>query len=487
MQTKMRLQLARSPLAVAIFGAAWAACGGGCNIDPRSLTVHDGGPGNPPPLVIATFEHGTAQPDDPRFLPFQYYAYNETADSAVTSPLAVPGHNSNAALGLNWIVFDAPNGHPDYPGVGVRTLVNGSIDLSGYSRIVFGLKYSPTPAGPLLGAAGCFPVPALTVSIGCSEHNTSFRKNVPMTSDWTTVTAAFADFAEPSYLPATGTAFEDCLKVVDGIDFSAQVDLADGQCASGGLLLDDISVRPPLETDGGADTGSPSTGIALVPDADGHFDGSNAAGVVGSWWAAGDYYGEDSTAGAGTCPMAGFASSVCSALTTPTPGMPFRPDPNGKGMCTSGITAQVEPGSDGQLAWTSIWGNIIGFDLVDTGANRLTSVVPPYDAVARGITGFAFDIDAVPPGGHLRVGFGTVGKERDPAYWGGAIEDQSPVLAPGHYEMRWAEIGGPKYMGPSAPPFDPRALKWIQFHVPSIESAPIPYRFCISNAMLLTN
>ena len=114
-----------------------------------------------------------------------------------------------------------------------------------------------------------------------------------MPSDWTTATATFADFSEPTYLPATGTTVEDCLKVVDYIDFSAEVDILDGQCASGALLLDDISVRKPLPTDADAGVdGSDSTGIVLVPDADGHFDGSNPAGVVGRWWAWGDYFAD---------------------------------------------------------------------------------------------------------------------------------------------------------------------------------------------------
>jgi len=201
----------------------------------------------------------------------------------------------------------------------------------------------------------------------------------------------------------------------------------------------------------------------------------------------GDYYGIDGTPGTGPCPTAGFPMTACSVLTTPTPGMPFRPDPSGKGMCTSGIAAQVLTGSDGQPVWSSIWGNIIGLDLVDLGTDRWSTGGPRYDAAAHDITGLSFDMDAVPPGGHLRVGFATAGTERDPAYWAGATDDLSPITAPGHYEMRWAEIGGPKYLGSAAPPFDPTMLKWITFNVVSTTSSSIPYAFCISNATLLTN
>ena len=68
-----------------------------------------------------------------------------------------------------------------------------------------------------------------------------------------------------------------------------------------------------------------SMGIPLPPDANGHYDGSNPAGVVGNWWSTGDDYGADATAGAGNCRMAGFPATACSVLSAPTPGLPFQP------------------------------------------------------------------------------------------------------------------------------------------------------------------
>jgi len=174
-----RSEMGRRWHVFATLTAAGAACWGGCSLDARQLTVHDAG-GDPLPLVIATFEHGTGNPDDPRFEPFKFYAYGEGPGSALNSPL-VSGHNSNFAVGLNWVVFDPVNGHPDYPGVGVRTQISGGIDLSAYSRIVFALKYAAQPAGfGFPDASACSPVTALTVSVGCSERHTSFEKNMPM-------------------------------------------------------------------------------------------------------------------------------------------------------------------------------------------------------------------------------------------------------------------------------------------------------------------
>ena len=230
-----------------------------------------------------------------------------------------------------------------------------------------------------------------------------------------------------------------------------------------------------------------SMGIPLPPDANGHYDGSNPAGVVGNWWSTGDDYGADATAGAGNCRMAGFPATACSVLSAPTPGLPFQPDPTGRGMCTSGIAAQVINDASGAPAYSSIWGDIIGFDLNNPGSlSDGITLKSQYDAFAHGITGFAFDIDAIPQGGHLRVGFQTLGTENNFAYWQGATADLSPLFSPGHYEIHWPEVGGPFYL-PNAPAFAPNLLESVVFHVVSNTGGPVPFNFCISNMMLLTN
>jgi hypothetical protein len=195
----------------------------------------------------------------------------------------------------------------------------------------------------------------------------------------------------------------------------------------------------------------------------------------------------DNVPGHGDCPKDGFSDAQCSMLNTPTPGMFFQPDAGGRGMCTSGVSAQVIADNTGSPAYSSIWGNIVGFDVANPGSySEGGSTRMAYDAPAHGITGFAFDIDAVPAGGQIRVAFQTVGTESSAAYWGGATMNLSPIAGPGHYEMRWSEIGGPFYLT-SPPPFDPTKLEAIQFHVVSNTGAPVPFSFCLSNLMLLTN
>jgi hypothetical protein len=267
-----------------------------------------------------------------------------------------------------------------------------------------------------------------------------------------------------------------------------------------------------------------STGIPIAPNAAGYFDGTNAAGIVGAWWATGDDYGPSRIAGTGNCPTAGFPDSECSSITAPNPVSTFTPGPNG--MCTSGTAAQVipYPTDAGVLAYPSIWGNIIGFDFnnpmtsgedagldggdsgiarveagaggLDAGARADGSSSPSapdasapkkgqYDALAHGVTGVAFDIDN-PPVQNLRVEFQTLGTENNAPDWG----EPSPVFGSGHYEVRWSEVGGPAYLGPlgvTAPPFDPTKLESMQFHVPSNQSGAVTYSFCVSNIIMLTN
>jgi hypothetical protein len=240
--------------------------------------------------------------------------------------------------------------------------------------------------------------------------------------------------------------------------------------------------RPPAieaGTEAGGNDGRLSTGIPIIPDGNGYIDGSNAAGVFGAWWATGDDYDDSGgPAGTGTCPMAGFPDAECSRISAPTPGMLFAPASGGRGMCTRGIAAQVINDDGGTLAYSVIWGNVIGFDLdhpwVDAGATTRGQ----YDAPAHGVTGVAFDID-VPPSENLRVELQTLGTESNAAYWDGTVFS-------GHNEIRWSDVGGPSYLT-NPPPFDPTKLESVDFHVVANPSSSVPYAFCVYNVVMLTN
>jgi hypothetical protein len=227
-----------------------------------------------------------------------------------------------------------------------------------------------------------------------------------------------------------------------------------------------------------------STGIALVTGADGQLE-ANAAGAMGKWYSAGDAYAADGTPGAGNCETAGLPMTACSSITTPIPGTTFGPDPNGR-MCAAGTAAQVVTGPDGQLAWSSLWGNMVGLGFANSdSADASTSGT--FDAPAHGITGIGFDIAGIIPQGRVRVLVGTAENDTNSAYWDGATMNVSPFDGPGHYEFRWPEVGGPMYLGAAAPPFDPTQIENIAFHIVGDTPGPAPYSFCISNLLLLTN
>jgi len=114
-------------------------------------------------------------------------------------------------------------------------------------------------------------------------------------------------------------------------------------------------------------------------------------------------------------------------------------------------------------------------------------VVGTYDAPAHGITGFAFDIEGDLPLGSLNVLVPTAENDSNSACWGGATMGHSPYQGPGHYEIRWPEVGGPMYLGPGAPPFDPTKIEALSFQIQGDDEAAASYDFCIGNFALLTN
>jgi hypothetical protein len=233
-------------------------------------------------------------------------------------------------------------------------------------------------------------------------------------------------------------------------------------------------------------TPNPGTGgsnaNALVPNADGFFDGTNAAGILGAWYAYGDWYGNTADpsmpiAGMGDCPVkGGYTADQCSSIMTPTPGQPF--SNTGGSMCTTGTVAKVV-----DMMYSAIWGAGIGFDLNNAGADGGTGK-NAWDAGAHNVTGFSFHIDTPPTGGQMRVEFPTNAvpgtTDINAAYWGGASNNLSAIKNGGDYSFHWADVGGPMYL--TAPtPFDKSKIVSMQFHVVANTSSSIPFMYCISN------
>jgi hypothetical protein len=233
----------------------------------------------------------------------------------------------------------------------------------------------------------------------------------------------------------------------------------------------------------GGSSGGP--GDPLMPNADGFFDGTNAAGVLGAWYAYGDWYGGSDPAmpmpGGGDCPMkGGYTADQCSSIAMPTPGQPF--NNTGGMMCTSGTAAKVL-----DMMYSAIWGAGIGFDTNNAGADGGTGK-NAWDASAHGVTGLAFHIDMPPTGGQMRVEFPTNAvpgtTDINAAYWGGETMNLSPFTKAGDYSFHWTDVGGPMYLTPHMP-FDKTKIVSVQFHVVTNTSSSIPFNYCISNLRTL--
>jgi hypothetical protein len=219
----------------------------------------------------------------------------------------------------------------------------------------------------------------------------------------------------------------------------------------------------------------------LIPDETGRIDRTKTGttGIEGRWHVFSDGTNPEGVP-SGTCQNNGHDSAQCSIVISPDPtAMIFPPTVvNGfvLGMCVVGVAARVISDASGNPDYSHIWGLGIAVDF--------NGVQAYYDAPAHGVTGIAFDIDSEPPPrGGIRVEVPTQATALQPAWWGGATDDTSPVHA-GHNELRWASVGGPVY-STGLPAFDPTRILAILFHAVSDPDGPETVSFCINNLAAL--
>jgi hypothetical protein len=221
----------------------------------------------------------------------------------------------------------------------------------------------------------------------------------------------------------------------------------------------------------------PPDRILLPPDSTGWVDraATGPTQIQGRWYGFADGFGADGMSASGTCESIGHQPPEnCSQLTTPSPGS--FPNTGGR-MCTVGVAAGINliGGTTPDKNPITGAGIAFSFNLPD-----MTAPALPYDAIANGVKGIAFDIDNVPASG-LRVQFPTA-DALNPAFWlgNGVI---SPVF-PGHNVILWPDVLGP-YYDVQAPAFDPTMLLRVEFLAPAIAQAAAPFSFCVSNLAAL--
>jgi len=210
----------------AVVTSAWAAA---CTVDDRMITV------KPEPIVLGTFESGL-EADDPRFGAWSAFPSGEDIVS-MRSSLAHDGCEKSAwCLDLDWQLTDVADGAPSTAGVAHGLALPSPVDVSGQARIVFDHQYTNRGA--------CRAADALTAVFSCRGLGTAFQASLPLSSAWTTSALAFAALVESPGASAPGAVpREACLGAVSAILLQTGVELADGACASGDLLLDNVTLR----------------------------------------------------------------------------------------------------------------------------------------------------------------------------------------------------------------------------------------------------
>ena len=163
-----------------------------------------------------------------------------------------PGHDSLAALYLDWRVQDMPDGQQEFPGAGVEThALNTPVDLTAYSVFSFSQRFE---RGESTGGTGeCTTEPLVTVILECDNYPGApaldasgrppgYEGQVRLSETWATARVSFDELHEPTWRPPTGVPLAGCLSATTALYFQLQTGLADGQCAAGRLALDTIEL-----------------------------------------------------------------------------------------------------------------------------------------------------------------------------------------------------------------------------------------------------
>jgi len=226
---------------------------------------------------------------------------------------------------------------------------------------------------------------------------------------------------------------------------------------------------------GGTGGGGNSNSVELKADMTGYVK-VDSVGIQGAWYAYADSLGPNGMP-PGSCQMKGMhPDAECAVVTKPQPGS-FDNAGDNK-LCTEGTVEKVGMLNNAN-DYENQWGAGIGLDFSNAG---MGATKMPYDAVANGIKGVSFNIDAPPTAG-LRVEFPDVMTDgKSAAYWGASSSyPPSPVVA-GLNTITWDKVVPP---ASSVPVLDTTKIMGIQFHVPTSTSASATYKFCISNLTVL--
>jgi hypothetical protein len=199
---------------------------------------------DPGPYVIDDFDDGDYYPPDSRLDQWMCYAFNP--DTNKNYKCEREGVVDAYSLFLDFTINDPVNGVQEDGGAGVATFANKPIDFRGFEQIDFRVMLEslnpPIPSGAQLSVEfGCSTAPD---DNGDVPGDFYVVQGAGFDKAWTPVKLTLNNFAPPPWIVRHiegGTA--GCLARVDGIRFSLDAKLPDGETGHGVLHIDDIRLQ----------------------------------------------------------------------------------------------------------------------------------------------------------------------------------------------------------------------------------------------------
>jgi len=149
----------------------------------------------------------------------------------------------------------------------------------------------------------------------------------------------------------------------------------------------------------------------------------------------------------------------------------------GTQVCATGNAGMVMNGTDGMPAYDDYWGTAIGFNLSqDVGVDTAL----PYDAAAKGVTGFSFMLagdNPIPAGGELRFNIKVAG---DTNNYCRKVSAAGPVTLKltDMWQSCWENVA-------TAPTPDPTKLEAIHWQYVTNTTASYDFSLCVTELRAL--
>jgi hypothetical protein len=201
------------------------------------------------PLLIDDFDSNTLLPADPHFDQWRCGKFEPKSEQGCTCGYDARTYRSKPkSMRLQAEIRDSPDGDPDFGGAQVYTQATVPVDLSHVRRIAFDAMLAPVPYSILPGATlfvelHCSLAPSKGVPLGGLLY-VQHAVTLPGAEEWRSyvVDVTEGTFAIPKNYPDAEIigGLPACIKRVDGIHFSVNARLQDGETGIVDLHIDDL-------------------------------------------------------------------------------------------------------------------------------------------------------------------------------------------------------------------------------------------------------